>query len=233
MEIKYKKKLDDFKYLLMFDLASKKTGVCLWDLKKMTPIYTTQLITLSEGELQFYGLKTNIRDCLNSVLEKFNILKEDILLFKEAMPTQLHGGASTVQTFIALAKTHAVFDLYTYEEGLFVYDYIGIYPITTHSYLKKCNGWENSHKVDKKDIQEYVESNYGLRGLTPDEYDAVFLSKTFVEVKWDKDLEERIKEIKRHKKELKSPKALSECDMKIKELEGNMRKNIFHSDIEI
>lgn len=233
MEIKYKKKLDDFKYLLMFDLASKKTGVCLWDLEKMRPIYTTQLVTPSEGELQFYDLKVGIKNCVNLVLEKFGISKEDILLFKEAMPTQLHGGASTVQTFIALAKTHAIFDLYTYEEGLFVYDYIGIYPITTHSYLKKCNRWENNHKVGKKDIQEYIESNYGLHGLTPDEYDAVFLSKTFVEVKWNKDLEERIKEIKRHKKELKSSRALSECDAKIKELKGSMRNNNFHSDIGI
>ena len=219
MEIKFKKKLSLFEYLLMFDLASKKTGVCLWDLNKKVPIYTKQIVTPSTEELSVYGLKKEIEKCVNFIISEYGINKSGILLYKEAMPTQVHGGSSTVQTFLALAKSHAVLDLYAFENGFPVYDYIGVYPITTHSYLKKLNGWDNNHKVDKTDIQKYVEQRYGVSKLTPDEYDAIFLALTFIEVKWNKDLEEEIKVVKRHKKELKMQHALNQCDAEMQRLE--------------
>ncbi len=220
MQIKFKKALSEYQYILMFDLASKKTGVCLWDIKRSIPIYTKQIITKSDAELPAQGLKEVINECVEEIIQKYNIQKDYILFYQEAMPTQVHGGSSTVQTFIALARSHAVLDLYTYEKGFAIYDYVGVYPISTHSYLKKLNGWDNKHKVDKTDIQKYVEENYGLKNLTPDEYDAVFLAKTFVDVKWNKDLDEEIRNIKRHKKELKAQHSIAQCDAEIERLDN-------------
>lgn len=50
-----------------------------------------------------------------------------------------------------------------------------------------------------------MQSEYGLSSVSFDEADAVFLAKTFVDIKWNKDLTERIREIGRHIKTLKDP----------------------------
>lgn len=129
MEIKYKKNIKDFKYILMFDLASKVTGVCLWSLEKRCPVYTTALRVVGNEELPAFELLTAIKNCFHHLsVEGYDTSK--ILVVKEAMPTQLRGGSSTVQTFIALARSHGVLDTMLYGNGIATYDYTGIYPIT-------------------------------------------------------------------------------------------------------
>ena len=65
MEIKFKDKIDTFDYLIMFDLASKVTGVCVWDIKKKSPYYT-RVIRVKDGtELPFADLKEKIKQLVS------------------------------------------------------------------------------------------------------------------------------------------------------------------------
>lgn len=210
MEIKLKRGLGEFKYLVMFDLASKVTGVCLWDIAAARPVRTDVLRVAGRIELPAAELGSLI-DGYFADLDKTGISLDQILVAKEAMPTQLRGGSSTVQTFLALARSHAILDYYLYSKGIATYDYVGVYPISTHSHLKKLRGWESSHPVDKTDIREFVTETYGLTDLSLDESDAVFLAKTLVDVKWDNDVRDRIREVKRHMKELKAEHAKKAC----------------------
>ena len=119
-----------------------------------------------------------------------------------------------------MAKAHAILDLYLYQHDIDVYDYVGIYPITTHNYLKKILNKSKADKVDKDDIKKYVVDYYKLKqDITFDESDAVFLAKTLIDVKWNKDIDEEIKVKKRHKKTLKAQHAIKNVDDQIKELE--------------
>lgn len=222
MEIKFKRRHDEFKYLLMFDLASRNTGVCLWDIAKNKPINTAVLKVTGEEELPAAELIHVIRDYFKILVKDYGIdVRHEILVVKEAMPTQLHGGASTVQTFIALARSHCVLDTILYDNEIPTYDYVGIYPITWHNYFKKLVGGDKDMKVTKELVHEYVMQHYHFNHeLSLDESDAVFLCYTFLNVKWDNDLCEQIREVKRHRKTLKAPHAIRACDEEIQRLNG-------------
>ena len=219
MEIKFNKSLSDYKYLIMFDLASRITGVCIWDIQNNIPIKTKVLKVDKDHELGAAALYDQIDTFFNSLrLEGINL--NEVLVYKEAMPVQLRGGSSTVQTFIALAKSHAILDYYTYSHNIAVYDYVGVYPISTHAYLKHLMDWDNKHKVEKKDIQEYIKFIYNLDNVSFDESDAIFLAKTFVDIKWNKDLDEQIRAIKKHSKTLKAEHSILACQNEINRLQG-------------
>ncbi len=222
MEIKFKKHFDEFKYLLMFDLASRNTGVCLWDINNNKPIETRALSVTGKEELPAVELLHVIQYYLKDLNLRHGIdIKRDVLVVKEAMPTQLRGGSSTMQTFIALARSHCVLDTLLYENGIATYDYVGIYPITWHNLFKKVANLGKDDKVTKEIVYDYIISHYKFdHQLTLDESDAVFLCYTFFAVKWNNDLAEQIKEVKRHRKTLKAPHAIKSCDVEISRLEG-------------
>lgn len=211
MEIKYQKQLCSYKYLVMFDLASNITGVCLWDISLHRPARTDVIKT--SGKFKTISLYDSIAQYFSDLFSS-GICASDVLVYKEAMPTQLRGGASTIQTFISLAKSHAVLNLYLLQNNIDFYDDVGVYPASTKAYFKRLNpSFEST--VTKEDVRDYVSSLYNLSCLSLDESDAVFLAMTFVDVKWDNDIGEAIREIKRHKKTLVSPSAKNEQDKKI------------------
>lgn len=220
MVVKGNKSLKDYDYLIMFDLASHNTGVCVWDIKNNKPIKTTTIVSGKKDGIFVSSLYDQIYEFIRDFTFESKIGIERIFISKEAMPTQLRGGSSTVQTFIALAKAHAVLDLLTQKFNVDVYDYTGVYPATTHAYLKKVLGLDSKAAVDKKDIKKYIIENYDIEMGTLDESDAVFLALTLLNSKWNKDIDEEIKEVKRHKKTLKSNKAIQDCDDLIAKLES-------------
>jgi len=220
MEIKFKKKLTDYKYIAMFDLASKQSGFCLFDIVNRKPVYTKTIVVSHEDGKPFtINLEKEINDLYDYVSTQFKTYRNDILFVCEAMPTQVSSRASTIQTFLALAKSHAIFDHFLYKYDFHQYDCVGVYPATTHSYYKLITGCDKSYKVDKKDIKKYVIDTFGLKNdISFDESDAVFLALTFVERKWNNDLDEKIRELKRHKKELKMNSAIQSVDDEIAKL---------------
>lgn len=219
MIVRCNRKLKDYDYLVMFDLASHKTGVCVWDIKNNKPVKTCTLVVTKEDGIFVSNLYEQIHEFFVKTIMELRTTSSQIFISKEAMPTQLRGGSSTVQTFIALAKAHAILDLCSKNFGLDVYDYTGVYPATTHAYLRKVLGLESKAAIDKKDIKKYIEENYGITVNSLDESDAVFLAVTLINTKWNKDIDEEIKEVKKHKKILKSAKAIRDCDDLMEELE--------------
>lgn len=222
MMVKFQKRLDSFKYIIMFDLASHNTGVCLWDINQAKPLLTETLTTNTHTELPASSLLDNIRIFFQKLITKYGInLLQDVLVVKEAMPTQLHGGSSTVQTFIALARSHCVLDTILYGNKIPTYDYTGVYPITWHNLFKQVAGLDKDAKITKELVRDYVVEQYHLeQDIGLDESDAVFLCYAFVNKKWDNDLAEQIREVKRHRKTLKAPHAIKSCDEEICRLEG-------------
>lgn len=214
MVIQGKKGLNEYKYLVMFDLASHNTGVCLWDIENNIPLKTFSIVADKVDGIFVSNLYKQLDIFFDKLLD-MGIKKEEIFVSKEAMPVQLRGGSSTVQTFIAMAKAHAILDLFLDQHDIDVYDYKGVYPATTHAYLKKLLGEDAKKTVDKKDIKEYVIKTYGIEVNNFDESDAAFLAATLVGSKWNKDVQEEIKEVKRHKKTLKANKAIADCDAKL------------------
>lgn len=219
MQIKYKKSLKDYKYLIMFDLASKVTGVCLYDLINNKPIKTYVLKVKginTSPVIELYEILGNFFEEIN----KSGFLFEEVLVSFEAMPTQMHSSFTTIQTFLALAKAHATIDLFLSIHNIDVYDDVGVYPASTHAYFKKIVSCNKDEKITKELIRDYVVQSYPhLEMTTLDESDAVFLSKTFVESKWNKDLDEKIKELKRHKKTLKANHAILKVEEEIKQMQ--------------
>ena len=223
MEIKYLKSLKEYKYLIMFDLASKITGVCVFDLSRNCPLFTKVIKITSKEEPFVHELYNLIGSFFCELYEQHGIKLEDCVVSKEMPPSQA-GRFTTIQTFMALAKSHAVLDLYCAERNVDVYDYVGVAPITAHCYFKKIMGLDSKSKVEKTDIRKYVSELYNISNLTLDESDAVFLAKTLIDLKWNNDLDEKIKELKRHKKGLKLSAAISKVDKEIEELQKYRRE---------
>lgn len=214
MEVKFKQKVTNYKYLVMFDLASKITGVCIYDIKNQKPLQTQVIKVAGHLELSAAELKQQIATFFLN-LENSGISKEEILVSKERMPTQIHGGASTIQTFVALARSHAILDVFLYENNYNTYDYLGVSPSTTHAYYKRLCG-NKDIKITKEMIRDYLCAQFPeCHNLTLDESDAVFLAKTLLEVKWDSDIQEEIRAQKRHKKTLKVNAAIEKVDQQI------------------
>ena len=222
MQVKFKKGINDFKYLVMFDLASKNTGVCFWDLQKNEPILTQTLRVKGEVELPAAELLDLIIRFFNDLVFSIGgVSNKDILVMKEAMSTQLRGGSSTVQTFLALARSHCTLDTCMFQNNMAMYDYVGIYPTTWHNYFKRIKGLDKDHKVEKEEVHEYVVSKYKLeQNISMDESDAVFMCEAFLNVKWNNDIKEQVLEVKRHRKTLKAPHAIKLCDEEIERLNG-------------
>lgn len=220
MEIKFRKKIGSYKYLIMFDLASKITGVCVWNIEKGEPMCTSVINVKGDGELPFAELKAKINNFFDEFDKEFGL--KNCFVSKEMMPTQIHGGSSTVQTFVALAKSHAILDVCCYERGIPCYDYKGVAPATTHAYYRHLKELTPKDKVTKEMVRDYLYEIFSkqMKTTTLDETDAVFLAKTLCEVKWDNDIDEKIRKEKRHRKTLKAAHAIAAVDAEIERLKN-------------
>jgi hypothetical protein len=204
------------KAILMFDLASHITGWCLYDADKGRPLAHGIITVDRTGANPDYDLKEQLKKTITS------FRSDDIMVSAEAMPTQLRGGSSTIKTFIAMAQAHSDLAIACAEAQAPMYDRIGVYPASTHAYLRRLLGKSMDFKPEKEDIRAYCAALWGFdeRSVTYDESDAMFLAKTLVDVKWDKDIDEETKELRRHRKELKEPSAMAKIDKEIAEANG-------------
>lgn len=218
---KFSKKLSQYKYLIMFDLASKVSGVCVWDLEEKKPAFTSVIKVPDAEENKAAYLMAELRGFLvhfNDRLGSGWIGKT--LIARELCPMQ-QGKFTTAKTLIALGKAHAVLDCFIAEQSVDYYDLEGVAPATTHAYFRKLKGLPAGEKVEKEDVRDYLVAEYGIDSKTTlDESDAIFLSKTFQDVFWDKELEGEIKEKKRHMKALKAPVAIRRVQDEIDRLKA-------------
>ena len=198
----------------MFDLASHITGWCLYDSIRGVPLRHGVITVDRDGPNPDFDLKEQLKKAISSMQS------DDLIVSTEAMPTQLRGGSSTIKVFIAMAQAHSDLSIACAEAGVRMYDRIGVYPASTHAYLRRLLGKDMNFKPDKDDIRSYCCDlwHLNIESVSYDESDAMFLAKTLIDVKWDKDIDERIKDLKRHRKGLKEPSAIAKIDTEIAEV---------------
>jgi len=225
MEAKFRKKLSEYDYLVIFDLATRSTGACVWDLRKGEPLYTENLITTGKTGNRARELWDALDRFFVHLACKFGLVySSKILVHRELCPIQ-QGKFTTAKTLISLGKSHAVLDLYLEERAIDYYDLEGISPSTAHAYFRRLAGLDARDKVEKEDIRDYLVREYGIDPSTGlDETDAIFLAKTFVDVFWDKQIDEEIKERRKHRKGLKAPAAIAAVDAEIERLRSLKRQ---------
>lgn len=220
MEIKFTKKLSDYDYIVMFDLATRSTGVCVWNVKAQRPEYTENIVTSGKTDNRAAELLKALDDFFVRFLHVTGAAKDRVLVYRELCPIQ-QGRFTTAKTLISLGKSHAVLDIYLAEHGYDYYDLEGVSPSTTHAYFRRLSGLDSRAKVEKEDIRRYLVSEYRIDpNLGLDESDAIFLAKTFVERFWNAGIDEECREIRRHIKTLKSPRAIEAQKERINFLSG-------------
>lgn len=220
METKFTKKLSDYDYVVMFDLATRSTGVCVWNVAESRPEYTENLVTTGRTGNRAKELMDELDGFFVRFLSRPGVSKERILVHRELCPIQ-QGRFTTAKTLISLGKSHAVLDLYLAEHGYDYYDLDGVSPSTTHAHFRHLAGLDPRAKVEKEDVRRYLASEYGIDpSLGLDESDAIFLAKTFVERFWNSEIDEECREVRRHIKTLKSPKAIEAQKERIAFLSG-------------
>lgn len=71
MQIKFQKSLKEYDYLIMFDLASRVSGVCIWDLHNNRPLRTEIIKVTGSSELPVAELYDAL-SCFFNNLERGN-----------------------------------------------------------------------------------------------------------------------------------------------------------------
>lgn len=217
MEAKFQKRLSDYKYALVCDLAQYESGFALLDVSTGALVETHQ-ISVPKSSIQPTGEMYKMFDeMINEFLSKYNLQVEDLLIVKEQLPINC-GPHSTAQTLQALAAAHAVFNIHTYLKNLYTYSN-GIHSISVKTYFKKLLGIE---KPQKDDIRAAVCKYYDIdsESITRDESDAIALWFCLCGTKWNKDIDEQIKLEKKHRKTLTAKHAIKDVDDEIERLEG-------------
>lgn len=219
--IKYNVKLSNYKYILSFDLAKNLTGYSLID-------YTTHRVILAEiidmskhqCESFWYEYAKQIRIaigmCLNALPNASE--KKYVLITKEKLPNQ-SGRFSSIEALQALAQCHAIFDAVIYDFGVDYYDFDGVHSVSVKAYFKHLTGID---KPTKEDICSYISKyfNYDFSKTTLDVTDSIAVAMTLVDVKYNKDLIEKIKELKKSLKQYKSAARIRQVQDEIARLQS-------------
>ena len=139
MEVKFNRRLDDYNYILSFDLAKHKTGYALIDFKSKKIEKYGLIVTDKENIMPWDYFYSKLREIIEEIRVKTN--GNNFFVIKERLPNQ-NGPRSSIAALQELAKAHAVFDLFVAQNGIDYYDYIGIHSVSVKSYYKTQYGIE-------------------------------------------------------------------------------------------
>ena len=213
--IKFQKPLSEINYIISFDLALYKTGISLYNIKQKSIVRTDKIEVSHTDETPVATLYTKLKEYLTSAVEKYGNL---LMIVKEAMPAQA-GRFTTIATLQTLAKAHAALDIAVAKvDGVDFYDETGVHAVSVKALFKT----EENPKPTKTDIKKAVCIYYGLEvgDLTDDESDSIAVIYTLVKKKWNADINEEIKRIKKEIKGLKQERAIEAHQKRIEELQG-------------
>lgn len=212
---KFKKPLSEINYIISFDLALFKTGISLYDIAQKSIVRTDKIEVSHSDETPVATLYTKLKEYLTSAVEKYGNL---LMIVKEAMPAQA-GKFTTIATLQTLAKAHAALDIAVAKvDGVDFYDETGVHSVSVKALFKT----EENPKPTKTDIKKAVCAYYGLKvgDLTDDESDSIAVIYTLIKKKWNADINEEIKRIKKEIKGLKQERAIEAHQKRIEELQG-------------
>ena len=219
--IKCIKSLKEYQYILSFDLAKKITGYSLLDIQN-NKVVLAGMINTAECKDDFVWdyYYNQILAVLDHCLIEIGRENEDLLFVtKERLPNQ-NGKFSTIDTLQSLAQVHAIFDLAVYHKGLEVYDYEGIHSVSVKAYFKSLL---NIDKPQKEDIAEHIRKVYkdfDFSEYSLDVTDSLAVSMTLIGKKYNNDIAEEVKILKKELKNTKSNNKIEKIKNKIILLEG-------------
>lgn len=196
---KFKHKLQEYNCILGIDLATYVTGVSLYDLQSNTFAILEEIAVPKDCNCKTFNLYNQLTQLFNRIRE---IANGPVLVIKEALPIQ-NGPHSTINTLQSLAGSHAVLDIVVAQNNdLFhYYDDKGIYTISVKALFKS----ERVPKPDKKDVRQGVVDYFHLDDslLTDNISDSIGVIYTLLQRKWNNDLQEEIKSVRKAMKSLK------------------------------
>ena len=217
MQVKFKKRLEDYDYILSFDLAKHITGYGLIGVHTQKIYESGVIITKKDSEMPWQEFYDKTKEVILSIREKYG---NNFFITKERLPYQ-NGPRSSIAALQELAKTHAVFDLLVSQLWVDYYDWDGVSSVSVRAFIKKETGIE---KPSKEDVLRYIRTKYQdwspLLEVSGKKYDtnstdAIGVGITLMQRKWDSDLDIEIKELRKKGKTLKKDSAIEENNQKI------------------
>lgn len=212
MEIKFNNSLEDFDYIIGFDLASYKTGACIYSLSSNKFIEFTELVVSKNTLTKNYDLFIILKDWLQKSLDRYS---GKFFIVKEACPLQ-NGQFSTINTLQSLTQAHGTLEIVAELLHIPFYDYKGIHSTSVKAFFRTP---ENS-KPQKEDIKNKILELYSEvpDNITDNISDAMGVVHVLLYKKWNQDIEEEIKRNKKEKKNLQRQEAIEKRDHIIKQL---------------
>lgn len=223
MNAKFCKDIFEYDYIIGFDLALHKTGVSIYSIKDKNFIDYGLIIAEGDGECIIYDLYNSIVKYIREFLSR---MPGSAIIIKEALPAQC-GKFTTVKTLQQLAKAHAaldiaVFNLVNSGFDLCFYDDNGVHSIS----VKAMFSTKENKKPTKRDIKNKILNIYNIndKSIGDDISDSMAVVHTLIEKKWNQDILNRIKELNKDIKTLKSPYHILRKQEEIDRLKGIMIK---------
>ena len=219
--VKFTKKLSQFSYILSFDLAKRVSGYSLYDINKNIVLAAGVLDTSKNKDDfiwgYFYSQVIKIIEKCKEIIGPEN--EDGLFVVKERLPSQ-NGRFSTIETLQGLAQAHSIFDLAVNQCCVEVYDYDGVHATSVKSHFKKLTG---SDKPQKEDIAEYCKQRYvdfDFSQYPFDVTDSLGVTLTLIGKKWNSDIVEKIRELKKEQKSAKTEVKITKLEDEIKFLES-------------
>lgn len=210
--VKFNRPLTDFDVIVGIDLATYRTGVCVYNIKTRQMDQFFEVVVSKNSECKVASLFGQLNLMWENLLTKYG----KILVIIERLPQQC-GVASTVATLQSLAKSHAIMELSVSQQfHVELYDEYGIHTTSVKSFFRtdKCP------KPQKEDLRRAMVEYYHLDNdaLTDNISDAMAVVHVLVHKRWNADIDDHIKEIKKEIKKLKAKNAISARQAEIERL---------------
>lgn len=210
---KFNKNMANIPYIIGVDLALYRTGVCVYHPKENAYTDLSEVVVAHNDEAPILSLYYNLETYLNDIVRKYG---PGGMVIQEAMPLQA-GPHSTISTLQTLAKAHSVLELLVCQSSdLYRYDDTGVYSISVKALFKT----EEIQKPTKQDIRAALKNIYNIKeDVTENTSDAMAVVHTLINKKWNADIKNKLAEIRKEIKKLKSPKAIEEHQKLLQEME--------------
>lgn len=215
--IKYKYNLSNYDYILSFDLAKQKTGWALVNIKSNRVEMSGMIVLNEKVDSVWLDVYDKIVVVLEGVKRYCQNFGKKFFALKERLPNQA-GKFTTIASLQGLAQAHAIWELACEKSEVEVYDFDGVHSVSVKAFFKRKYGVE---KPQKEDIAKLVCENYCFDiGDSPlDITDAIACVQTLVEYKWNEDIKDKIKELKKEQKSYKTDKKKNQIAEEIQRLE--------------
>lgn len=218
MQVKFNRRLEVYKYILSFDLAKHKSGFALVDFVDKKIPYSGLMVTDPQKEMVWDDFYADLKARLLFIKENFG---SSFFVLKERLPNQA-GPRSTIATLQGLAGAHAIFDFFLAENNLDTYDWRGVHSVSVKAYYKQLT---NLEKPQKTDIFNAIKQTYPTwevpedNTLSYDISDSVAVVETLVNRKWNADIDEHKRELKRELKKAKAQRKIDSLNAEIERLD--------------